>query len=64
MSNDPLPLSSVRDLKSSENSTGRPFASVVVIKKLVAKTASNGNPFLSVDLGDRSGFIRLHDLQR
>jgi len=48
-------LSSVRDLKALENATGRPFASVLVIKKLIAKTASNGNPFLSAELGDRGG---------
>jgi 3'-5' exoribonuclease len=48
-------LLSVRELKSLENATGRAFASVLVIKKLVPKTASNGNPFLSVDFGDRSG---------
>src|SRR5882724_67020 len=50
-----LVLSSVRDLKSLENATGRAFSSVLVIRKLAAKTASNGNPFLSADLGDRSG---------
>jgi hypothetical protein len=49
------PLLSVRDLKALENATGRPFSSVLVIKKLIAKTASNGNPFLSAELGDRGG---------
>lgn len=34
---------------------GRPFASVLVLKKLITKTASNGNPFFSAELGDRSG---------
>lgn len=49
-------LSSVRDLKSlGTEANGRPFATLVVIKKLTTKTASNGNPFLSVDLGDRGG---------
>lgn len=28
---------------------------MVVVKKLVAKTASNGNPFLSLEFGDRGG---------
>jgi 3'-5' exoribonuclease len=50
-----LSFSSVRELKSLEQATGRAFASVLVIRKLTAKTASNGNPFLSADLGDRSG---------
>jgi len=49
------PLSSVRDLKALENAGGQPFTSLLVVRKLAAKTASNGNPFFSVDLGDRSG---------
>jgi 3'-5' exoribonuclease len=49
-------LSIVRDLKAlGTDGNGRPFATLVVIKKLAAKTASNGNPFYSVDLGDRTG---------
>ena len=50
-----LPLSSVRDLKALDNASGQPFASLLVVRKLTAKTASNGNPFLSIDLGDRTG---------
>jgi 3'-5' exoribonuclease len=46
---------SVHELKSLGAAGGRPFASVLVVKKLAAKTAANGNPFLSVDLGDRTG---------
>src|ERR1019366_4470162 len=34
---------------------GRPFASLLVVKKLAAKTASNGNAFFSADFGDRTG---------
>jgi 3'-5' exoribonuclease len=49
------PLSSVRDLKASETSSGRVFAGVLVLRKLSVKTASNGNPYLSVELGDRTG---------
>jgi 3'-5' exoribonuclease len=48
------PLSSVRDLKASDAS-GRAFASVLVLRKLSVKTATNGNPYLSVELGDRTG---------
>lgn len=49
-------LSTVRDLKApGTESNGRPFASLLVVKKLAGKTASNGNPFFSVDLGDRTG---------
>jgi 3'-5' exoribonuclease len=55
MSEEPR-LSCIRDLKSLEpGSNGRPFASLFVVRKLVAKTASNGNPFFSVELGDRGG---------
>ena len=51
-----LSLSSIRDLKAHDASgNGRPFASLLVLKKLNGKTASNGNPFLSVELGDRTG---------
>jgi 3'-5' exoribonuclease len=53
---DELPVLIVRELKAFEPAaTGRPFASVLVLKKLAAKTASNGNTFLSVELGDRTG---------
>ena len=49
-------LSTVRELKALDTgANGRPFASLLVVKKLTTKTASNGNPFLSVDLGDRGG---------
>jgi 3'-5' exoribonuclease len=49
-------LASVRELKSLDPAaSGRPFATLVVVKKLAAKTASNGNAFFSVDLGDRTG---------
>jgi 3'-5' exoribonuclease len=49
-------LSTVRDLKApGTEANGRPFASLLVIKKLAPKTASNGNPFYSADLGDRTG---------
>ena len=50
-----LPLSSVRELKAFDHAGGQAFASLLVVRKLAAKTASNGNPFYSVDLGDRTG---------
>jgi 3'-5' exoribonuclease len=53
---DSLPLSTVRDLKALDTAAnGRPFASLLVVKKLAAKTASNGNTFFSADFGDRTG---------
>jgi 3'-5' exoribonuclease len=46
----------VRELKALDASAnGRPFASLLVLKKLAAKTASNGNAFYSLELGDRTG---------
>ncbi len=49
-------LSTVRDLKApGAEASGRPFACLLVVKKLTPKTASNGNPFFSADLGDRTG---------
>jgi 3'-5' exoribonuclease len=51
-----LRLSSIRELKAFDTGgSGRVFASILVLKKLNAKTASNGNPFFSIDLGDRTG---------
>jgi 3'-5' exoribonuclease len=46
----------VRDLKALEPSAhGRAFTTLVVIKRLAAKTASNGNSFYTLELGDRTG---------
>ncbi|TAG32593.1 MAG: HD domain-containing protein [Verrucomicrobia bacterium] len=52
---DAPPLLTVRELKSPDLHSGAPFAAVLVVKKLQLKTAANGNPFLSLELGDRSG---------
>jgi 3'-5' exoribonuclease len=55
MSDEPT-LSCIRDLKAFDASAGgRSFSSLLVVKKLAAKTASNGNTFLSLELGDRTG---------
>jgi 3'-5' exoribonuclease len=48
-------LSSVRDLKALENATGKLFSSLLLLRKLTSKTASNGNAFFSLELGDRTG---------
>src|SRR5436305_6669225 len=49
-------LSIVRELKAlGADANGRAFASLLVVKKLAAKTAANGNAFFSVELGDRTG---------
>lgn len=53
---DSVPLLIVRELKSLEpGASGRPFSSLLVVKKFAAKTAANGNPFCSLELGDRTG---------
>jgi len=52
---DPSPSSSVRDLKALSNATGQSFSCLLVLKRLTAKTAANGNPFISAELGDRTG---------
>jgi 3'-5' exoribonuclease len=46
---------SVRELKALENAIGRAFASILLVRKLAARTAANGNSFLSLELGDRTG---------
>jgi 3'-5' exoribonuclease len=46
----------VRELKALDGAShGRSFASLLVVKKLASKTASNGNTFYSLELGDRTG---------
>jgi 3'-5' exoribonuclease len=53
---DELAVLTVRELKKLDPADyGRPFASLLVVKKLASKTASNGNSFYSLELGDRSG---------
>jgi len=48
----PSPVSALR---SSDLGDGTSFTSVLVLRKLTSRTASNGNPFLVVELGDRTG---------
>jgi 3'-5' exoribonuclease len=55
MPDSPKPPSTVRDLKASDGAAGRPFASILVLRKVSAKTAANGNPYLVAELGDRTG---------
>jgi 3'-5' exoribonuclease len=54
MADTPPPLSTVRDLKA-DGSSGRSFSSMLVLRKLSTKTAANGNPYLGIELGDRTG---------
>ncbi len=53
---DETSLQTVRELKALDpGASGGPFASVLVVKRLLAKTASNGNTFFTLELGDRTG---------
>ena len=53
---DEISLLMVRELKALDGAShGRAFASLLVVKKLASKMASNGNSFYSLELGDRSG---------
>ncbi|MBI5691173.1 MAG: HD domain-containing protein [Verrucomicrobia bacterium] len=52
------PSLTIRELKALDSAaSGRAFTSILVVKKLAAKTAANGNPFYSVELGDRTGSV-------
>lgn len=48
-------LYTVKELKALDKSPGKPFSAILLLRRLTNKTASNGNPFLSVELGDRTG---------
>src|SRR5687768_18368800 len=53
---DEISLFIVRELKALDAAShGRPFSSLLVVKKLASKTAANGNTFYSLELGDRTG---------
>jgi 3'-5' exoribonuclease len=46
---------SVRELKAASAAAGRPFLALLIIRRIATKTAANGNPYLNVELGDRTG---------
>ena len=53
---DDVSLLIVRELKALDAAAhGRAFTSLLVVKRLASKTASNGNSFFSLELGDRTG---------
>jgi 3'-5' exoribonuclease len=54
MSDHPTPLT-VRDIKGLDRNGGDTFASVLLVRRTVTRTAKNGNPFLSIELGDKTG---------
>ena len=45
----------VREIKAIDASLATPFRSILILTKKASKTAKNGNPFLSLEFGDRSG---------
>lgn len=49
----------VRDLKALDPKGGDTFSSVLLVRRTTAKTAKNGNPFLSVELGDKTGAFNI-----
>ena len=50
----PFPIT-VRDLKALPRDGGDTCTSLLLVRRQTAKTAKNGNPFLSVELGDKTG---------
>jgi 3'-5' exoribonuclease len=55
-STEPMLPRPVREIKAlGPGETGRVFHSVLLLRRLSLKTASNGNPFLSLEFGDRTG---------
>lgn len=53
-------LLSVREIKALDKNGGDTFASVLLVRRVTPKTAKNGNPFLSVELGDKTGSFSLN----
>ena len=45
----------VQEIKGIDVSLAAPFRSILILLKKAPKVAKNGNPFLSLELGDRSG---------
>lgn len=45
--------STVAELKAIES--GKPISALLLLRKVTNRTASNGNPFLSLEFGDRTG---------
>ena len=52
---DLAPLPNVRDLRSAGLHDGAAFTGIYLLRRCAVKTAVNGNSYLSLELGDRSG---------
>src|SRR5436190_8372082 len=55
----PSPIT-VRDIKALPRDGGDTCASVLLVRRTTAKTAKNGNAFLTVDVGDKTGNFNLN----
>ena len=45
----------VQEIKAIDPALAAPFRSILILRRKTTKTAKNGNPFLSIELGDSSG---------
>jgi 3'-5' exoribonuclease len=45
----------VQELKQLDSAIAAPFRSIFILRRKTVKTAKNGNPFLSIELGDAGG---------
>lgn len=52
---DIAPLLSVREIKALDKNGADTFASVLLVRRVTARTAKSGNPYLTVEVGDKSG---------
>lgn len=50
----------VRQIKALARDNSDTFASILLVRRTTAKTAKNGNPFLTADLGDKTGAFGLN----
>lgn len=55
----PTPIP-VRSIKALPRDGGDNFTSVLLVRRATVKTAKNGNPFLTLDLGDKTGAFGLN----
>ena len=45
----------VQEIKGYDVNIAAPFRSILILRRKTVKTAKNGNPFLSIELGDSGG---------
>lgn len=49
------PLRTVREIKAFDKGGGETFASVLLVRRVTTRTAKNGNSYVTVELGDKTG---------